>query len=94
MSEIKDKFNELFVPEIKKFLSDIGQNIDEVEDTLDSMEDFENMQEKKSDKAESIEECPSFKDFNKAIGLARNVKLVWAHLFIIILNKPHFYKVL
>jgi GT2 family glycosyltransferase len=35
-----------------------------------------------------------FKDFNKAIGLARNVKLVWAHLYIIILNKPHFYKVL
>lgn len=46
---------------------------DEVEDTLDSMEDFENMQEKKSDKAESIEECPSFKDFNKAISELKKV---------------------
>jgi GT2 family glycosyltransferase len=33
-------------------------------------------------------------DFNKALGLASNVKLVWAHLFLIIRNKPHFYKVL
>ncbi len=35
-----------------------------------------------------------FKDFGKAIGLARNVLIIWAHCITIIQNKPHFYKVL
>jgi hypothetical protein len=46
---------------------------DEVEDTLDSMEDFEEMQEKKSVKSETIEECPSFKEFEKAISELKKV---------------------
>jgi len=35
-----------------------------------------------------------FKDFGKAMGLARNVLLIWAHCITIIQNRPHFYKVL
>jgi hypothetical protein len=33
-------------------------------------------------------------DIKKAIGLAKNVCIVWSYSIIIILNKPYFYKVL
>jgi hypothetical protein len=41
---------------------------EEVEDTLDNMEEVEKMKESKTEKAETIQQCPSFKDFNKAIS--------------------------
>jgi hypothetical protein len=41
---------------------------EEVEDTLDNMEEVEKMKESKLEKAETIQQCPSFKDFNKAIS--------------------------
>ena len=43
---------------------------DEIEDTLDSME---KMEEKKSEKFEKLEDCPSFKDFSKAISDLKKV---------------------
>lgn len=41
---------------------------EEVEDTLDNMGEVEKMKESKTEKAETIQQCPSFKDFNKAIS--------------------------
>jgi len=35
-----------------------------------------------------------FKEVDKVLGLARNVLVIWSNLFLIIQNKPHFYKVL
>ena len=43
---------------------------DEVEDTLDYMQ---KMEESKSEKADSLEDCASFKDFNKAISELKKV---------------------
>ncbi len=40
---------------------------DEVEDRILSLDELEEANEKKSEKAESIEECPSFDEFKKAI---------------------------
>lgn len=40
---------------------------DEVEDRISAIDELEEANEKKSDKAESIEECPSFDEFNKSI---------------------------
>ena len=35
-----------------------------------------------------------FKELDKVLGLTRNVLVIWSNLFLIIQNKPHFYKVL
>jgi hypothetical protein len=35
-----------------------------------------------------------FKEFDKVMGFTRNVLVIWSNLFLIIQNKPHFYKVL
>jgi hypothetical protein len=43
---------------------------DEVDDILDNME---KMEEKKSEKSEKLEDCPSFKDFSKAISDLKKV---------------------
>ena len=43
---------------------------DEVEDTLDYMQ---KMEESKSEKADNLEDCASFKDFNKAISELKKV---------------------
>ena len=43
---------------------------DEVEDTLDYMQ---KMEESKSEKSDSLEDCASFKDFNKAISELKKV---------------------
>ena len=41
---------------------------DEVEDTIQRMQELEEANEKKSEKSDTIEDCPSFSDFNKAIS--------------------------
>jgi uncharacterized protein YktA (UPF0223 family) len=46
---------------------------DEVDDMLDWMDEVEKTDESKSEKSNSIEECPSFKDFNKAISELKKV---------------------
>jgi GT2 family glycosyltransferase len=35
-----------------------------------------------------------FKELDKVLGLTKNVLVIWSNLFLIIQNKPHFYKVL
>jgi protein-tyrosine phosphatase len=44
---------------------------DEVEDTLDEME--EKLKENKAEKAETLEDCPSFSDFNKSISNLKKI---------------------
>jgi hypothetical protein len=46
---------------------------DEVEDRILSLDELEEANEKKSEKAESIEECPSFNEFKKAINELKKV---------------------
>ncbi len=46
---------------------------DEVEDRILSLDELEEANEKKSEKAESIEECPSFDEFKKAITELKKV---------------------
>ena len=41
---------------------------DEVEDYLDKIENYEEVKESKSEKSEKLEDCPSYKEFNKAIS--------------------------
>ncbi len=41
---------------------------DEVEDYLDEIEKYEELGESKSEKSEKLEDCPSYKEFNKAIS--------------------------
>ena len=46
---------------------------DEVDDKLDQIENYEGLEESKSEKAENLEDCPSYKDFNKAISELKKV---------------------
>lgn len=46
---------------------------DEVEDTLDKIENYEELEESKSEKSEKLQDCPSFKEFNKAISDLKKV---------------------
>lgn len=46
---------------------------DEVDDTLNKIDDYEGLEESKSEKAENLEDCPSYKEFNKAISELKKV---------------------
>ena len=46
---------------------------DEVDDKLDQIENYEGLEESKYEKAENLEDCPSYKDFNKAISELKKV---------------------
>jgi hypothetical protein len=45
----------------------------EIDDMLNKMDELEESNEKKSEKSDSIEECPSFSEFNKAISELKKV---------------------
>jgi hypothetical protein len=46
---------------------------DEIDDKLAQIENYEGLEESKSEKAETLEDCPSYKDFNKAISELKKV---------------------